>query len=252
MNRFTRAPFIMTRALALVLGMLALWLLPTASQSAAVNLIVNGDFELGNTGFSTGYSDSPGNVYPAGTYTVDTNPQNNQASFAPCGHHTTGTGNMMIVNGAVQPGVVVWAQSVAVVPYHTYELAAWATSVAHPPAALLQFLINNAPLGVLQLASDTCQWQPLTVQWSSGASTTAVLSIIDLNTEEFGNDFALDDLSLVVVGLSFPGTPGQPTCYRDSVSALARQFGGLDAAASALGFPSVQALQEAIRAFCEG
>jgi hypothetical protein len=34
--------------------------------------------------------------------------------------------------------------------------------------------------------------------------------------------------------------------------ALARQCGGLDAAAAALGFSGVSALQDAIRAFCEG
>jgi hypothetical protein len=246
-----RAKFL-SRALALIPEMLALLLLPTASQAAAGNLIVNGDFDLGNTGFSTGYSDSPGNVYPAGTYTVDTNPQNNQASFAPCGDHTTGTGNMMIVNGAVQPGVVVWAQSVAVAPYHAYALAAWATPVISRFPIQLQFSIDTSPIGVLQLSSDTCQWQSSTAHWSSGASTTAVLSIMDLNTEEFGNDFALDDLSFEVSAVSFAGTPGEPNCHGESVSALVQQFGGLDAAASALGFPSVPALQEAIRAFCAG
>src|SRR5206468_1628171 len=50
----------------------------------------------------------------------------------------------------------------------------------------------------------------------------------------------------------FAGTPGKANCHGRSVSVLARQFGGLDAAASALGFPSVQALQDTIRAFCEG
>jgi hypothetical protein len=47
------------------------------------------------------------------------------------------------------------------------------------------------------------------------------------------------------------GTPGRANCHGKSVSALAHQFGGLDAAASALGFSSVQALQEAFREFCE-
>jgi hypothetical protein len=36
------------------------------------------------------------------------------------------------------------------------------------------------------------------------------------------------------------------------VSALARQYGGLNAAAATLGYPSVQALQNAIMEFCEG
>jgi hypothetical protein len=51
--------------------------------------------------------------------------------------------------------------------------------------------------------------------------------------------------------ITFAGTPGMPNCHGQSVSALAQQYGGLDAAASALGFPSVQALQDAIRTFCE-
>jgi hypothetical protein len=47
----------------------------------------------------------------------------------------------------------------------------------------------------------------------------------------------------------FAGTPGKANCHGQSISALAQQYGGPDAAASALGFPSVQALQNAIRTF---
>jgi len=49
----------------------------------------------------------------------------------------------------------------------------------------------------------------------------------------------------------FAGTPGKGNCHGQSVSALARQFGGLNNAAAALGYPSVQALQKAIMEFCE-
>ena len=50
----------------------------------------------------------------------------------------------------------------------------------------------------------------------------------------------------------FAGTPGFSNCHGQSVAALAQEFGGLKAAAAALGFPSVQALQDAIKAFCHG
>jgi hypothetical protein len=50
----------------------------------------------------------------------------------------------------------------------------------------------------------------------------------------------------------FAGTPGLANCHGKSVSALAQQFGNIDAAASALGFPSVQALQRTIEEFCGG
>jgi hypothetical protein len=47
------------------------------------------------------------------------------------------------------------------------------------------------------------------------------------------------------------GTPGQASCHGKSISALARQFGGIHAAALTLGFSSVAALQDGFRAFCE-
>jgi len=49
----------------------------------------------------------------------------------------------------------------------------------------------------------------------------------------------------------FAGTPGKANCIGVSVSALARQYGGLSAASAALGFDSVNALQQAIQNFCE-
>ena len=50
--------------------------------------------------------------------------------------------------------------------------------------------------------------------------------------------------------------PRRPAWIADangkSVSALAQQYGGLNAAGAALGFDSVDALQQAILEFCEG
>jgi YVTN family beta-propeller protein len=50
----------------------------------------------------------------------------------------------------------------------------------------------------------------------------------------------------------FAGTPGKANCYGKSVSALVRQYHGLHAAAAALGFSSIRALEEAILEFCGG
>jgi len=71
--------------------------------------------------------------------------------------------------------------------------------------------------------------------------------------EDLG-DFAVlasQPLALVIINPGFAGTPGAPNCHGKSVSALTGEFGGLPAAATALGFPSVRALQEAIRGFCQ-
>jgi len=50
----------------------------------------------------------------------------------------------------------------------------------------------------------------------------------------------------------FTGTPGKANCLGKSVSALAKQYGGLNNAAATLGYSSVSALQNAIMGFCEG
>ena len=50
----------------------------------------------------------------------------------------------------------------------------------------------------------------------------------------------------------FAGTPGTANCIGTSVSALAKKYRGLNAAAAALDYPSVTALQNAIAAFCGG
>jgi hypothetical protein len=50
---------------------------------------------------------------------------------------------------------------------------------------------------------------------------------------------------------SFAGTPGKANCHGQSVSALARQYGGLNNAATTLEYSSVSTLQEAVTAYCE-
>jgi hypothetical protein len=50
----------------------------------------------------------------------------------------------------------------------------------------------------------------------------------------------------------FAGTQGKENCDVQSVSALARRYGGLNAAAAALGYSGFEALQDTILAYCEG
>jgi YVTN family beta-propeller protein len=48
----------------------------------------------------------------------------------------------------------------------------------------------------------------------------------------------------------FAGMPGNANCFGQSVSGLARQFGGLNAAAATLGYSDVSVLQNDIATFC--
>ncbi len=47
------------------------------------------------------------------------------------------------------------------------------------------------------------------------------------------------------------GTPGQANCHGRTISAMAEEFGGIDASALTLGYSSVSALQDGVRVFCE-
>ena len=60
------------------------------------------------------------------------------------------------------------------------------------------------------------------------------------------------NMTFSLAGNTIPeaGSPGERSCKGQSVSAVARQFGGIRAAASNLGFSSVHELQTSLREFC--
>ena len=166
-----------------------------SAQAGGNELLINGDFSAGNTGFSSAYTQST-NLYPEGDYDVISNPQADHNLFASFGDHTTGTGLMMVINGAPTPGVVAWTETVGVTAGTNYDFSAWVASVYPTSPADLEFSINGTPLGTFTASSTAGDWQEFTKTWNSGAATTADVQIIDLNTVRSGNDFALDDLSL--------------------------------------------------------
>ncbi|MBK9727723.1 MAG: gliding motility-associated C-terminal domain-containing protein [Saprospiraceae bacterium] len=172
----------------------------TARGLSSQNLIVNGNFEAGNTGFTTDYVLGTNSCYGLGyldcegTYGVITNPQFGHAGFAPCGDHTSGGGLMMVLNGSAAFQNV-WCQDVTVIPDMDYVFTAWVTSVVSASPAVLQFSINGNPIGPnFNSSGSTCLWEKYEVTWNSGGNTVAQICILNENTQTGGNDFAIDDL----------------------------------------------------------
>ena len=98
------------------------------------NLIVNGDFSSGNEGFTSDYeyvSEKGGSVMnPEGLYAVGTSPNDYlDPNFVKHGDHTTGTGNMLIVNGSPCNQDYVWKQNVFVEKGKTYEFSTWLMNI---------------------------------------------------------------------------------------------------------------------------
>lgn len=178
------------------------------------NLIVNGDFEQGNTGFTTSYALGTGTgtyglLGAEGTYAVVNSPSAAHTNFNQCADHTAAPGTlMMVVNGSASSNTKVWCQTVATSPNTDYQFSTWAASALNDPnVAQLQFSINNSSLGtVFSPPSTGCNWSQFFQTWNSGIQTSAEICIVNQNTNPSGNDFMIDDISFA------------PICYeRDTI-----------------------------------
>ncbi|HUY13249.1 MAG TPA: GIDE domain-containing protein [Terriglobia bacterium] len=174
----------------------------TAAASAPANLVTNGDFESGNTGFTTGYT--YGNVSGPGGYWIGANASKAPGAYGDWyngGDHTTGKGNMFVVDGANSATTPVWEEAVPVTPNTTYTFSYWGAEVDHDSNSLphLQLKINGSSVGSSVFPENSPdnggKWENFTFTWNSGSSTSADLALFDLNTDTPWNDFAMDDIS---------------------------------------------------------
>ena len=172
------------------------------NNAKAQNLVTNGDFSLGNVNFTNGYilDCTIGGAIGEQRYCVGTNPNAVHNAWAACGDHTTGTGNMMILNGTSATNVIVWQQQpVAVLPNTCYTFCVWATSVYPDNPGKIKLIVNGATQAFTQLSSTTCAWQQICGVWNSGPATSATLTIIDEDLNPGGNDLAIDDISFTPI-----------------------------------------------------
>ena len=202
---------------------------------AAANLVPNGDFSSGNTGFTSAYSYSPGVNSTEGQYTVRSNPFPWNGAFVSAADHTTGTGLAFVANGSPVDGAVVWQSGAITVAAATnYFFEAFVMNVCCTAAysgansaSVLEFSINDVSVGSrttnLALAGT---WEGLSTTWNSGSATTAVLKLINRNTAVGGNDFAVDDISLSTQSIVLPPPVPEP-------ATLALMLGGLAVVAGA-------------------
>ena len=164
------------------------------TQTIGNNLVVNGDFSAGNTGFTSQYQYSISGI-PEGVYFIGNNSYPWHPFLNSNVDHTTGTGNMLLVNGDTVFNIIVWKQDITVVPNTNYIFTVWLQSIYSGNPAELQFSINGNAIGSIFKASTTeGQWQQFYTTWQSGAATNASISVINKDTIRTGNDFALDDI----------------------------------------------------------
>jgi hypothetical protein len=194
---------------------------------ASADLITNGDFSMGNVGFTSGYvEDSSQNAglnaganSGAGYYGIVTDSQYWHPLFTDFHDHTGDqAGLMMIVNGDNVTNTIVWSESgINVTPGDQYELSFWAAS-AYPvsPATLNVTASVNAASQTFDLTSDAGVWHQFSMIFTATSSPTTI-SLADTNLELSGNDFALDDISLTQIPSNAPAVPLPASALSGSV-----------------------------------
>ncbi len=176
---------ILTGAAAALLGTSALH---------ASELLTNGDFSGGNTGFASTYSY---NSYSAaqGTYYLTGNAANICGCFNNLADHTSGSGTLMVLDGA-QSGLDFFSETFAVSANTNYTLSYWASQLGGGPQAVIAAMVNGSQVGSNFVPSQS-GWQNYTVSFNSGLATSVTLGLRDLETNFSYNDFAIDDVSVV-------------------------------------------------------
>jgi len=168
-----------------------------ACSPAMGAVIVNGDFEAGNTGFTNDYSYRTVSNSPyAGQYGVTTN------SFAWTqfwntipGDHTTGAGQFLIVDVGDTTSAL-WRQTVTVTANTNYTFSAWLATWTTYPATTVRVAVDGVTVGTWGAPSGA-QWAEYSASFNSGASTSIVMTITPSTYFQPGADIALDDLRIV-------------------------------------------------------
>lgn len=179
------------------------------SLLSGVNLVTNGSFENGNTGFTSSYiyaADVQGNLElsTGGTgngetkYSIATLPSNLHSNFnnvlAKVGAF------QMVVNGASTAGVPIWGSGspIAVSPNTYYQFTYWLQTVVNgidDNPSKLQLYANGIAAGpIYQADPNSGVWKKFVYNWYSGNSSTVNLTLINQQTAAGGNDFAIDDI----------------------------------------------------------
>ncbi len=209
------------------------------------NYVYNGHFEFGGPGVGfnvngQGYSfiTPPylGSTQP-GDFAVTSNPYPlNTTFFLPFGDHTSGQGNMLVVDGVtIGGGQSFWQAGnngggvCGLTAGNTYVLSYWLRAASSSVTGVgtqadIKANFNNA--SNIQVLTPTLSplpaagWQAYAIQFEASNSCVNI-SLYDDNISVTGNDFAIDDIALMPLGdpLSLTASSTRPTCS-DSVSGV--------------------------------
>jgi hypothetical protein len=180
------------------------------------NLVLNGDFESGNTNFTSGYVYTSEGSYAQGIYTVGDDPTSWFSTISEMmTDHTSGSGQMLIANANSSGSDVVWQQDIDVTAGASYELSLWVAGLQGGVLPSFDIQVAGSSIGSVS-PSEMSVWTEFTNRWTATESGTVTLSIN--NTQHYpafvgGLYFTLDDIELVQVGVEGEASDSGPVAY---------------------------------------
>ncbi len=179
------------------------------------NLIVNGDFSAGNSGFSTSYSflASGTSNSNAGQYSVRGNSSTFISGGSPncLGMSNSLNDNMLLIRGHVSNNNTterrIWSQTVTVIPNRYYNFGFFVQSQLSPPGPTPKIVlkINGQTIPFYnEFDYTSCVWQEFRTAWNSGNITSAQVEIwYTCPPTTLWTYFALDNIRLYLVNDGF-------------------------------------------------
>ncbi|MBP6391701.1 MAG: gliding motility-associated C-terminal domain-containing protein [Flavobacteriales bacterium] len=156
------------------------------------NLVSNGTFSSGNTGFWSQFTNDP-DLQGEGRFWIGTNANNHHPQL-----QGTGNGNFLMVNaGLPQQWWTVWAQGVAVCPSQTYTLSFRMANLANAGPASVEWIADwNNPFWQVTASGGQGVWNTYSTTFTTGSNQynlDLVLTVI--SNWAVGNDFGIDDIT---------------------------------------------------------
>ncbi|RPI19277.1 MAG: hypothetical protein EHM58_02140 [Ignavibacteriae bacterium] len=170
------------------------------------NLLINGNFDAGNTGFTTVNSNFNSGSFlgNGGEYDVVADANTKNSAWHSFDHTSgTGTGKFLVCDGNRNLQTVIWKNNISNLHTNTkYIFCASTINLVRPNVPqnevdpILQLRINGTDIGSTVTLTNIQNWRTFSEFWNSGTSTQAIIEIVMISIPYLiGNDVGLDDIS---------------------------------------------------------
>ena len=168
---------------------------------STIELVVNGDFKDGDTGFGTDYQPFSGADMAEGEYVVTDRTSGRHFLVTSDVPDHGGDGFMLMINSAPEADVAVWKQPVPLAVGAVYRMTVWVRHWLDEIRGPFDYQVraDGEVVGRMQQEEglDSTGWTRLRLQWTSRSSGEILVALFNMDLTEENNDHFLDDISLV-------------------------------------------------------